>query len=168
MFFYHEKRNRERKDKKKWIKIKKSNLIIEALEFYYENETFMEFDRNKGGIEYSFEMLKKSIQVQEIIIKMKKEIGMNATENEEEYEKIKKYWNEDLENPNEIIEKLKEELEYDLEWIPREIENSKERGWGEEYEAELLNRYKDSKEKLKKVKTYTERDVKKITGMGKI
>lgn len=149
-------------------KNQKNNLIIEALEFFYENETFMEFDRNKGGVEYSFEMLKKSIQLQEIIIRMKKEIGMDTTENEEKYEKIKKYWNEDLENPNEIIEKLKEELEYDLEWIPREIESSKERGWGKKYEEELMNRYKDSKEKLEKVKTYTEKDIEKITGMGKI
>jgi len=73
-----------------------TTLLIESLEYYYETEIFAEYDRNKGGIEHSFDMLRKSIEIQQTIIELKKSINLDITDNENTLTKLKNYWKEDI------------------------------------------------------------------------
>lgn len=138
-------------------------LTINALEYYYEYEIFPGFDRCKHGIEDSFEYLSESIQLQQEIIKLKKQEDLDANENERTLENLKRYWLEDTSNPQAILDKYKKELENELYWCPKNIESAKERGWDNDVIL-YQERLEHAEKQIKLLETYTIDDVEKITG----
>lgn len=138
-------------------------LIIESLEYYYENEVFEDYDRGKMGIESTFETLAQCIKLQQEIISCKTLANIDMTKNEETLENLKRYWKEDVNNPQEVLDTLKEEIEHHLKWLPLEIKNYTEKGWNDVI-PECEERLQQAKDKYKVITEYTIHDLEKITG----
>lgn len=139
------------------------SLLITALEHYYTEEVYREYDRGKTGIETSFKILRNCVEVQHNIIELKKIIGRDCSTNEKELEKLECYWNEDVMTPKELLEKVIEFCEEKLYWYPRELQTAKENGWSTERLEMLIEKYT---KRLEEVKNYKESDIELITGQN--